>query len=216
MEPRYLYCWFDTEYTRLDLDEAKLLQVALIVTDDELRPLPVRPEGIPEELFRKDGFTAFLPPPPENEISEHVLEHYKPLLERAAKEGRPVEEIDRYLSLYMDAYPETRLDDIRRRPVLAGNSVYADYFLARRFLPGFLSHLSYRHLDVTTLKIEWAYHYRGPKFEKLGNSEAIRRYYRGQDSIEGDKHDAYYDVQASMAELAYYRSRLELDEKGGA
>ena len=33
-EPRRLYCWFDTEYTTLELERARLLEVALIVTDD--------------------------------------------------------------------------------------------------------------------------------------------------------------------------------------
>jgi len=213
MEPRSLYCWFDTEYTRLDLEKARLLEVALIVTDDELQPIAVRPEGIPPELLRRDGLTACVTLPPRAEISEHVLEHYQPLLARCKAEGRPVEEIDRYLSLYMDGFAETRLEDIRKRPVLAGNSVYADYFLARKFLPSFLSHLNYRHLDVTTLKLEWGYHYHGPKFEKLGHSDQIRCYYRGRDEIVGDKHDAYYDVQASMAELAYYRSHLTFAKK---
>jgi oligoribonuclease (3'-5' exoribonuclease) len=97
---------------------------------------------------------------------------------------------------------------VRERPVLAGNSIYADYFLARRFLPGFLSRLSYRLFDVTTFKLEWQLHYREKKFEKLGTPEGIRTLYRGRDPVVGDKHDAYYDVQASIAELAFYRSRL--------
>jgi oligoribonuclease (3'-5' exoribonuclease) len=99
---------------------------------------------------------------------------------------------------------------VQDRPVLAGNSIYADYFLARKYLRRFLSRLSYRLFDVTTMKLEWLFHYGEKKFEKLGKPEAIRKLYRGQDEILGDKHDAYYDVQASIAELAYYRSRLAL------
>jgi oligoribonuclease (3'-5' exoribonuclease) len=109
----------------------------------------------------------------------------------------------------MDSFPETRLENVQQRPVLAGNSIYADYFLARKFLPRFLSHLNYRLFDVTTLKLEWLFHYREKKFEKLGSPELIRELYRGRDPILGDKHDAYYDVQASITELAFYRSRLE-------
>lgn len=208
-EPRYLYCWFDTEYTTLELERAQLLQVALIVSDDALNPIPQQPVDVPRELLRNDGFSACLTLPARQDISAHVLENYQPLLRRCERDGRPVEEIDRYLSLYLDEFPETRADDIRARPTLAGNSIYADYFLARKFLPTFLSHLNYRIFDVTTLKLEWLFHHRGPKFEKLGNPKNIRRYYRGNDDVTGDKHDAYYDVQASMAELAYYRSRFE-------
>ncbi len=141
-------------------------------------------------------------------MSEHVLENYQPLLARCKQEGHSVDEIDTYLSLYLDSFAETRDENIRARPTLAGNSIYADYFLVRKFLPKFLSHLSYRLFDVTTMKLEWRFHHRGPKFEKLGNSENIRSYYRGNDDIVGDKHDAYYDVQASMAELAHYRSQF--------
>lgn len=208
-EPRRLFCWFDTEYTTLELERARLLEVALIVTDDALLPLPAASKDIPEGLLRRDGFSAFLTPPPEAEISDHVKENYRPLLERCRMEGWSAEEVDDHLSSYMDSFPETRIASVRERPVLAGNSIYADYFLARKFLPRFLSHLNYRLFDVTTLKLEWLFHYREKKFEKLGGPESIRELYRGRDPIAGNKHDAYYDVQASITELAFYRSRLK-------
>jgi oligoribonuclease len=208
-EHRFLYCWFDTEYTQLNLDRAQLLEVAIVVTDDELRPVKGKTKAIPKGLLRKDGFSAFLTPPPDDEISDHVKENFKPLLERCRKEGRKVEEIDAYLDAYLESFPECRARDVRMRPVLAGNSVYADFFLARKYLPSLLKHLSYRLFDVTTFKIEWQYHYRGERFEKMGNSDQIGKFYKGEDAILGDKHDAYYDVQASIAELSYYRSKFK-------
>ncbi len=207
-QARNLFCWFDTEYTTLELERARLLEVALIVTDDELRPI----RGGTEEqapFLRLDGFSAVLTPPPESEISDHVKENYRPLLERCRRDGRNADEVDSRLSAYMDAFPETRITSVRDRPVLAGNSIYADYFLARKFLPRFVSRLNYRLFDVTTFKLEWQFHYREKKFEKLGSPERVRELYRGRDPIAGDKHDAYYDVQASIAELAFYRSRLK-------
>jgi oligoribonuclease len=207
-EPRYLYCWFDTEYTTLELERAKLLEVAVIVTDDELRPVPSGAPGLPKDNVRLDGFCAWLAPPPDEEISDHVKTNYQPLLERCRLKGESAEAIDRYLASYLDAFPECRREDLRNRPVLAGNSIYADYFLARKYLPAFLSRLNYRLFDVTTLKLEWLFHYREKKFEKLSRPETISEYYRGRDPVAGNKHDAYYDVQASIAELAFYRSRL--------
>ena len=206
---RCLYCWFDTEYTQLDLDRAKLLEVAVIVTDDDLQPIKSAATGIPPELLRKDGFSAFLAPPPDDEISDYVQEHLKPLLERCRREGLRAEEIDEYLNAYLKSFPESLADDALVRPVLAGNSVYADFFLARKYLPRFLKHLSYRLFDVTTFKIEWQYHHRGERFKKRGQTELIGNLYKGQDAILGDQHDAYYDVQASIAELTYYRSKLK-------
>lgn len=205
---RFLYCWFDTEYTTLELERAKLLEVALIVTGVDLAPVRPRTSSVARELLREDGFSAVVTAPPEAEISQHVLSHYRPLLDRCAREGRPVEEIDEQITAYVEGFPEARSDDVRARPVLAGNSVYADYVLARRYLPRFVSRLHYRHFDVTSLKLEWRHYYRRPGFEKLGHPENVRSRYRGRDPVAGDKHDAYYDVQASIAELAYYRSHL--------
>jgi oligoribonuclease len=207
-EPRYLYCWFDTEYTTLELEKAKLLEVALVVTDDELRPVRGESKDIPAGILRQDGLSVCLTPPPEEEMSDHVKENYQPLLERCRREGRRAEEVDGYLESYLASFPESANERIQDRPVLAGNSIYADYFLARKFLRRFLSRLNYRLFDVTTMKLEWLFHYREKKFEKLGSSDTIREFYRGKDPIVGDKHDAYYDVQASVAELAFYRSRL--------
>ena len=209
---RYLYCWFDTEYTTLEIDRARLLQVALIVTDDELRPLPAPPDGFPSELLRPDGLSIFVTAPPREDISDHVLENYQPLLERCAKEGKSAGEVDDLLASYLDAYPETKHGDIRMRPVMAGNTIYPDYFLVRRFLPRFKERLNYRMFDVSTLKLEWQYHYRGAPFHKQDRADVLQQYYRGRGPIEGNKHDAYYDIQASMAELAYYRTKTAMQE----
>lgn len=203
MTERHLFCWFDTEYTTLELERAKLLEVALIVTGDDLRPVVARPEGVPSELLREDGLSACVLPPPVEEISAHVRQHYQPLLARCAERGRRVEAIDACLSSYLDALTGAKVE----LPLLAGNSIYADYFLARRYLPGFVSRLSYRLFDVTTFKLEWQLHYGEKRFDKRG--ESIASYYAGRDPILGEKHDAYFDVQASIAELAFYRSHLE-------
>ncbi len=203
-----VYCWFDTEYTDLDLDRARILEVALIVTDETLEPIGVRPAGIPSELLTQDGFLACLLPPPRAEISRHVLDHYQPLLEKCERQGRRPEEIDGYLASYLDQFDESRASDPKGRPILAGNSIASDYFLARRFFPRFVERLNYRRLDVSSFKIEWQNHFGGARFRKKGNAELIARYYPGRDPVTGDKHDAYFDVQASIAELAFYRAHL--------
>ncbi|MFQ5791723.1 MAG: hypothetical protein ACE5JI_14720 [Acidobacteriota bacterium] len=210
---KIIYCWFDTEYTDLDQDKAELLEVALVVTDSCLTPIGTKPAGIPRELLSEDGFSAYLTPPPRSRISRHVLENYRDLLEKCAREGRTLSEVDRCLATYLDQFPESQSRNPKCRPVLAGNSVHSDFFLARRFLPEFTKRLNYRLLDVSSMKLEWRYHFGGKRFKKKGNAELIRKYYPGKDLVKGDKHDAYYDVQASLAELAYYRSHLEIREE---
>ncbi len=205
-----VYCWFDSEYTDLDYDKTQLLQVAVVATDEALRPIGHKPDGIPRELLTQDGFVACIQPPPESRISQHVLENYQSLLQRCAQEGIELEDVDRYLALYLEQFPESKSDKVRARPVLAGNSIHADLFLVRKFLPRFAKRINYRLLDVSSQKLEWKHYFKGEKFRKKSNHELIQKYYPGRDPVTGDKHDAYYDVQASIAELAFYRSRLKI------
>ncbi len=206
--PRAIYCWFDTEYTGLDIDRAELLEVALIVTNETLTPIGTRPDGIPGELLTEDGLCAFLTPPPRSRISRHVRDNYQTLLERCDREGRTVAEVDRHLATYLDQFDRAGSEDPGDRPILAGNSIFSDYFLARKHLPEFAQRLHYRRLDVSSFKLEWLHFYRGERFRKKGNAELISQFYPGKDPVTGDKHDAYFDTQASIAELAFYRSRL--------
>jgi oligoribonuclease (3'-5' exoribonuclease) len=208
-----VYCWFDTEYTDLDYDRAELLEVALVVTDQTLRPISGKPSGIPKKLLSNDGFRACIKPPPRSRISQHVLDNYQDLLKRCADDGNELADVDEYLTLYLDQFPESKAKKVRNRPVLAGNSIHADFFLARKFLPNFVKRLNYRLLDVSSQKLEWRNHFRGQKFRKKGNPELIQQYYLGEDPVKGDKHDAFYDVQASIAELAYYRTHLQKANK---
>ena len=77
-----------------------------------------------------------------------------------------------------------------------------------RELPGFASRLHFRILDVTALKLEWT-HRGGKAFEKE-TPDQIRAAFPAAD-LEGDaRHDAYYDAQASIAELAHYRHHWRL------
>lgn len=202
------YCWFDTEYTDNDYDKAELLEVALLVTDHDLQPVRSRGEGIPKELLTEEGFTACLRPPDRSRISEFVLENQKDLLERCDREGRSLAEVDRHLALYLDQAVE-HVEDKKSRPVLAGNTIHADYFLARKYLPELVSRLNFRVLDVTALKLEWLYHYGCRRFNKQ-DPELVRKFFPGQILVQGAKHDALYDVLASVAELNYYRSHLGL------
>ena len=75
-------------------------------------------------------------------------------------------------------------------------------------MPKMEARAHYRLLDVTTVKLEWLRWFGGTGFDKE-NPAVIQKFFRGS-ALNGDigPHDAYYDVQASIAELAFYRSRL--------
>jgi oligoribonuclease len=190
------YVWFDTEYSTLELETAQLLQVAALITDTSLKRVLPAEQDVRLTIRVPAGET----------LSPWVEQHLPDLI----KTCRSSEAVDRavadeHLAAYVDAVTGFSAEREDRRPVLAGNSIHADWWLIRRFLPGFLARLHYRHLDVTAFKLEWNHLHPEKEFEKE-NPEIISRYF--PEAVlpgSGARHDAYYDLQASIAELAFYR-----------
>lgn len=194
---RPLYVWFDTEYSTLEIEEARILQVAAMITDSKLRRI------VPRE---KDIRLAIHLPEAES-VSPWVEEHLPELVRRCrSPEAVDIGEADERLAQYVrDAAAALPDNGKEERPILAGNSVHLDWRLARKFLPCFSDLLHYRLLDVTALKLQWKRLKRRRDFDKE-NPADIRKYFPEAAIAEQDAlHDAYYDVQASAAELAFYR-----------
>ncbi|MEI8060519.1 MAG: hypothetical protein WCG67_10210, partial [Ferruginibacter sp.] len=59
------------------------------------------------------------------------------------------------MTALVDAVVGPVAKDIKRRPVLAGNTVHMDLAMIRKFLPGFAQRIHYRLLDVSTVKLLW-------------------------------------------------------------
>lgn len=190
--------WFDTEYSDLNLDRACLLQAAMVVTDGDLRR--VRPA--------EDDVRLTIRLPRGARLSPWVRENLGLLIARCrSAEAVTVAEADRRLAAALEAAVGPIPDDVSRRPVLAGNSVHADWWLVRKFLPRFHGLLHYRQMDVTALKLEWLR--RNPSFDfEKESGPVVRRYFPGALIGADARHDAYYDAQASVAELAFYRKHL--------
>jgi oligoribonuclease len=197
--PTPAYLWLDTEFTGLDAERAALLQVALVATDTSLKRLT--PPGRDLSLcIRLEPDTA---------ISEWVEKNLADLLSRCrSPEAVTVAEADRRMAALVDELvgPPTR--EIKRRPVVAGNTVHMDMILARRFLPEFMRRIHYRLLDVSTLKVLWNDWFPGQEFDK-DNLDMVRQNTPPDFVLPAaGKHDAYYDIHASLAELSYYRKTL--------
>jgi oligoribonuclease len=193
------YVWFDTEYSSLELETASLLQVAAIITDTTLRRILTQERDLRLTIKFPDG-----------EALSPWVEQNLPELVRACRSSEAIDiaEADFRLASYIDEVAGPPAEIEKKRPVLAGNSIHEDRVLIRRFLPRFLSRLNYRHLDVTTMKLEWKLLRSDREFDK-GNPDMIRCYF--PDAVlpaSFSRHDAYYDVQASIAELAFYRRHL--------
>lgn len=192
------YVWFDAEFTSLDLENARLLQVAAIITDTELNRL--HPASADLNLcIRLDA---------EEQVSEWVEDNLSELVGRCrSDEAVTVAEADRRIAEMLDEYAGTPFDAIADRPVIAGNSVHNDWVLMRRFLPMFGSRLHYRLLDVSTVKIQWMDLKGLPAFDK-DNVELLNQYFPSAGIDAANAHDALFDIKASIAELAYYRANL--------
>jgi oligoribonuclease len=193
------YIWFDTEFTGLDTDSAHLLQVAMIITDVNLQRLtpPDRDVCLCIKL------------PPDAPVSPWVAENLAGLLARCRSQSAvSVAEADHVLAQRLDEALGPVAKDIKRRPILAGNTIHMDMAMARRFLPEFNRRLHYRMLDVSTLKIFWNDSFTGPVFDKEDTGCIQPCLPTGFAAPAAAAHDAYYDIHASLAEMNYYRRQF--------
>jgi len=192
------YVWFDTEFTSLDLEEARLLQVAVMLTDRHLRRI-TPPEADLNFYVHLDAHTP---------LSPWVKKNIPALIKKCeSRSAVPVEELDEKLTAFIDQWCGTPTKTIKKRPVMAGNSVQSDWFLARRFFPTFVSRLHYRLLDVSALKLQWLDLMEGDEFKK-DDPKTVKKYFPSADLRRLRQHDAYFDIIASAAELAFYRENL--------
>ncbi|MEI7881514.1 MAG: exonuclease domain-containing protein [bacterium] len=191
--------WFDTEYSTLELEQAHLLQVAMVITDMQGRRIASPDQDLvtPVRL------------PPATAVSDFVAKECPDIVTQARSETAPtISAVDQLLAATIDALVGPRAAKIKDRPILAGNTIHADWWFAQRFLPQFLSRLHYRMLDVSSLKILWLDSKFGPEFEKE-NITLMQDYLPGWTlPQQAKRHDALYDVMCSIAELNFYRQNF--------
>ena len=194
------YVWFDTEFTSLELDEALLLQVAVMLTDKNLKRITP-----PEE-----DLNFYIRLPENAPLSPWVQKNIPELIKKCrSRVAVPVEEVDAKLTAFVDRWCGTPTKTIQKRPLLAGNSIHTDWMLARKFFPAFTGRLHYRLMDVSALKIQWLDLTDGEEFKK-DDPKTIKKYFPEADLRRLRQHDACFDIVASAAELAYYRAHMNL------
>ena len=191
--------WFDTEYTSLELEQARLAQVAMIVTDFEGRR--VAPPEL--DFVTPVRLSARAP------VSDFLARECPALVARCRAAGTPnVAAVDELLAARLEQILGPASARMADRPLLAGNSIHHDWWLARRYLPRFLARLHYRQLDVSTMKILWLNAGVGPEFKKEDPAQVLRYLPGWSLPAQASRHDALYDVLCSIAELNYYRQHL--------
>lgn len=194
------YAWFDAEFTSLELEQARLLQVAVILTDTNLQRIAPSEADLNLCIRLEEG----------ESVSPWVAENLSGLVDECRSEKAvSIHEADQQIAALIDQYCPNPTGEMSGRPILAGNSVHNDWFLMRRFLPEFGARLHYRLLDVSTVKIQWSDWAKQAAFDKE-NVELLNQYFPGGGIGSANAHDALFDIKASIAELAYYRSKLGL------
>ena len=198
------YIWFDAEFTSINLETAKILQVAAIATDINLNPI--------DDIENYINLTIKIE---KNEpISPWVKENLGDLINKClSPEALEVNVADSIICEWIEGIFGKPNEDIFKRPILAGNSVHNDWFMMRKFFPKFKNCLHYRLLDVTTLKIlckDWSFIDR--QFDK-DCLEEINDFYPGENINKLHPHDALFDIKASIAEMSFYMKNLHQNAK---
>lgn len=168
--------WLDLEMTGLSPESDVILQAALIVTDAELRPLEEYCVDVwqPEEAL--SSMTPFVRDM--HEKSGLIARVRASKIDVRAAEQRLLERVAGFCR-----YPA----------VLCGNSIGQDKRFVERYMPGLAGYLSYRTIDVSSVKL-------------------LAKTWYGQSAVfdkpKDREHDALFDVRNSIAELAHYRKTL--------
>jgi oligoribonuclease len=180
-----LLVWIDCEMTGLDLDKDKLIEVAALVTDPELRVLG---EGVDLVIHADDAALDAMP-----EIVREM--HAKSgLTEEVRRSTITMAEAEEAVLAYIREF----VPNPRSAP-LCGNSIATDRGFLARDMPALDSFLHYRMIDVSSIK-------------ELARRWYPRVYF-GQPA-KGLAHRALADIRESIRELEYYRRTIFVPQPG--
>jgi oligoribonuclease len=177
--------WIDCEMTGLDPMTDVLVEIAVIITDAELKPLD-------------DGLDIVIATDPAklSGMDDVVREMHTSsgLLEAIAATTTTLEEAEEQVLAYVKKYvPE------RRKAPLCGNTIATDRSFLVRYMPRLDDHLHYRMIDVSTIK-------------ELARRWYPRAYYNAP--TKGGGHRALADILESINELRYYRATVLVPPPG--
>jgi oligoribonuclease len=168
--------WLDLEMTGLDPVKDVILQAALIVTDAQLNVL----EEFVCDIWQPDAALERMVPfvKEMHETTGLTGRVRKSKLDLLVAERKLLERVAGWC-----AYPA----------VLCGNTIGQDKRFVDQWMPGLSGYLSYRTIDVTSIKILAKTWY--------GEEAVFDKPVKGE-------HDALVDIQNSIAELSHYRATL--------
>lgn len=176
--------WVDCEMTGLDLVNDALIELAVLVTDDELNVLG-------------EGVDVVIKPPEEalTQMDEFVRNMHTTsgLIDELAS-GITVAEAEQQALDYIHQY----VKEPRKAP-MAGNSIATDRGFIARDMHALDDFLHYRMIDVSSVK-------------ELARRWYPRAYFQAPAKQGG--HRALADITESISELAYYRAAVFVPPPG--
>lgn len=168
--------WLDLEMTGLEPDRHVIVEIASIITDDQLNVVEEGPDLViaatPEQLAQMDPVVVDM-----HTRSGLLTEIAASTLDVASAERATLDFIKRHVP------------DARTIP-LSGNSIGTDRRFLQRYMPTLEAHLHYRNVDVSTLK---------ELVRRWYPDEAVRT------AEKESRHRALDDIRESIAELVHYR-----------
>jgi oligoribonuclease len=176
--------WIDCEMTGLDIDNDELVEIAVVITDYDLKPVD---DGLDIVIKPDDSALANMGEFVTNmHTSSGLLEEIPHGVTVADAEYRVLE----YVLSHIPA---------EQRAPLAGNSIGTDRAFLTKFMPRLDAQLHYRNVDVSSIK-------------ELARRWYPRAYFNAPAKDGG--HRALADILESIRELAYYREAVFVPQPG--
>ncbi|MBW1638010.1 oligoribonuclease [Microbacterium resistens] len=176
--------WIDCEMTGLDLEVDELVEIAVVITDFELRPVD-------------PGFQVVIAP------SNAALENMGEFVTEMHRTSGLLDEIPSGIPL-AQAQERTleyirRFVPLERKAPLAGNTIGTDRMFLAKYMPEVDQYLHYRNVDVSSIK-------------ELARRWYPRVFFQAPAKDGG--HRALADILESIRELQYYRRAVFVTEPG--
>ena len=171
--------WMDLEMTGLDPNVDVIVEIASLVTDDQLNVVAEGPDLV---IHQPDDVLAHMEP---IVVEMHTKSGLLDLIRSSTLSAAEAEE--RTLAFIRKHVPEARTIP------LCGNSIGTDRRFLARYMPSIENHLHYRCVDVSTIKELAKRWYPNLTLERPGKNGT---------------HRAMDDVRASVDELRFYRDKV--------
>ncbi|HEY5111314.1 MAG TPA: oligoribonuclease [Acidimicrobiales bacterium] len=173
--------WMDLEMTGLEPQRHVIVEIATLITDDELNVIAEGPNLVvhasPEQLGEMGSFVTEM--------------HTKSgLLPEIIASTTSISEAETLTLEFLKAH----IDEPRSVP-LSGNSIGTDRRFLQEYMPTLEAFLHYRNVDVSTLK----------ELARRWHPEVVAEL-----PDKGTTHRALEDIRESISELAHYRSTMIL------